>query len=74
MNSDTRGLAAGADLDDMRLPKLVRSQLQRRQAARIRAGHDVADIEERVREALYGKAYYGSRRHVFTDSEGDHGT
>ena len=74
MNSQTRGLTPGVDIEDMRLPRLVRSQLQRRHGARARVSHTDANIEERVREALYGKTYYGSRRHIFTDSEGDHGS
>lgn len=74
MNTDPRGLTASADLHEMKLPRLVRSQLQRRHVARIKARHADGDIEERVREALYGKAYYRSRRRIFTYSEGDHGS
>lgn len=74
MNSESRGLTAGIDIEEMRLPRLVRSQLQRHQRARTHRPQGQPDIEERVREALYGKAYYGSRRHIFTDSEGDHGS
>ncbi len=65
MTDNSRPGRDGLDLDAMRLPKLVRSQLRRAGGARLLA-HSGADIEERVREALYGKTYYGTSRHVFT--------
>lgn len=65
MSSNLRTWQDGIDLDAMRLPKLVRSQLQRARNSRSLASSAV-DIEERVREALYGKTYYGTHRHVFT--------
>jgi hypothetical protein len=56
------------------LPSLVRSQLRRRRRASRGDGRVSAEeIEERVREALYGKTYYdGTHRRVYTELEGHH--
>lgn len=61
--------SAAFDLDSMRLPRLVRSQLHRtrRKTATTSRTLHATDIEERVREALYGKTYYGTRKRVFTE-------
>ncbi len=57
------------DFDSLRLPRLVRSQLRRARPSA--TGRSPAlgptDIEERVRDALYGKTYYGTRKRVFTE-------
>jgi hypothetical protein len=77
---------ASFDAEDLKLPRLVRSQLRRRREVprggqRPRNGQQrprdgqgsVVDIEERVREALYGRSYYsGSHRRVHKELEGKH--
>lgn len=74
MDNELHGLAQAADIEDMRLPRLVRLQLQRRHFRRPGTAAPLTDVEERVRDALYGKGYYGNRRSVLTDWEGDHGS
>lgn len=74
MDNELHSLAQAADIESLRLPRLVRSQLQRRHSRRTRPAVPLSDVEERVRDALYGKGYYGSRRSVYTDWEGDHGS
>lgn len=74
MDSELHSLPDRTNIEDLRLPRLVRSQLQRRHSRRARPAVPLADVEERVRDALYGKGYYGNRRSVLTDWEGDHGS
>jgi len=74
MDNELHGLAQKVDIEDLRLPRLVRSQLQRHHSRRARPAVPLTDVEERVRDTLYGKGYYGNRRSVLTDWEGDHGS
>ena len=69
MSTRSRGLAGSPDLEEMRLPRLVRSQLQRRR--KLRGSNRAADIEERVREALYGKTLDARRSQRHTEGEHD---
>lgn len=79
MKDQTEVHNAPFDTDELKLPRLVRSQLRRRREAprgtrRPPAGQgSVVEIEERVREALYGRSYYsGPHRRVHTELEGKH--
>ncbi len=56
------------------LPSVVRSQLRRRRGASRSEGRVPAEeIEERVREALYGKTFFhGTCRRVYKELEGHH--
>lgn len=58
--SRSRGPNGSEDLERLKLPRLVRSQLRRRR--RLLGANGAADIEERVREALYGSAFGAGRR------------
>lgn len=79
MTGETEGPSTSFDTGELKLPRLVRSQLRRRREAP-RGGQrprehqgSVVEIEERVREALYGRSYYGGpHRRVYTELEGKH--
>lgn len=62
-------IEAPLDPDELRLPRLVRAQLRRRRRVALPSSSG-SEIEERVREELYGKTYYGTRKRVFTNLEG----
>ncbi len=79
MTGETDSPSTSFDTDELKLPRLVRSQLRRRRQAprggqRPRDGQgSVIEIEERVREALYGRSYYsGPHRRVHPELEGKH--
>ena len=64
---------AGFDTEELKLPRLVRSQLRRRRTMPRESQRSAVDIEERVREALYGRSYYsGPHRRVYKELEGKH--
>lgn len=73
MTDEIHSHSAGFDAEELKLPRLVRSQLRRRRPASRDSQRSVVDIEERVREALYGRSYYdGPHRRVHKELEGKH--
>jgi hypothetical protein len=75
MTGHIEHLGRGPDLERLQLPHLVRAQLRRSRSRRRGEGQPAVDeIEERVRETLYGKTYYsGTHKRVHLDVEGGNG-
>lgn len=75
MTGHIEHLGRGPDLEKLQLPRLVRAQLRRSRSRRRGEGQPAAEeIEERVRETLYGKTYYSdTHRRVHLEVEVDNG-